>query len=333
MSQRLSRYKNKKVIITGGLGFIGSTLAIKLVELGAKVTLIDSLVPNCGGNIFNVNPVKDKVKINISDVRDRESMNYLVQNQDIMFNMAGTLSHIDSMTDPFMDLQINCVAQLSILEACRWHNPNIKIVWAGTRNQYGRAQYLPVDENHPQNPTDINGINEIAGEQYHMLYHRIYSIKSCSLRMTNTFGPRHQMRHPRQGVLNWFIKQLIDNQKITLYYPGTQIRDINYIDDVVEALLLAGISDKSWGEAYNLGGIPMGLKDFVELAIKIYGKGQYQIVPYPKDKQPIEIGDYTANWKKINSHLDWEPSTSLEVGIKQTFKYYLKNKKYYWDNS
>ncbi len=317
-------------MITGGLGFIGSTLSIKLVKLGAKVTIIDSLISDYGGNPFNINPVKNKVKFNVSDVRDRYSMNYLVQGQDIMFNLAGTLSHVDSMAEPFTDLEINCKSQLSILEACRHNNPKIQVLYAGTRNQYGKARYLPVDEKHPLEPTDVNGINCNAGEYYHLLYNNVYGIKACSLRLTNTFGPRHQMKHPRQGVLNWFLRQILDNQEIKLFGTGEQIRDINYADDVVRAFLLAGASKKVWGQVYNLGGTAVSLKEFVEIAIKVYGRGSYKIVPFPKHRKKIEIGDYVADYTKITKALSWKPKTSLESGIKKTLKFYEKNKKHYW---
>lgn len=328
----LKAYKGKKTLITGGLGFIGSSLAIRLVGLGANVLIVDSLIPQYGGNWFNIEPVKSKVRVNISDVRDRYSMEYLVQGQDIIFNLAGTLSHVDSMRDPFTDLEVNCVSQLSILEACRKNNPKVKIIWAGTRNQYGRVKYLPVDENHPMEPTDVNGINNIAGEWYHILYNNVYGIKACSLRMTNTFGPRHQMKHPRQGVLNWFLRQIIDNEKIQLWGTGEQIRDINYIDDVVGAILLVGASGskKVWGQAFNLGGTPVGLKEFVETAIKVARKGKYKIISYPPEKKPIEVGDYVADWSKIKRTLGWEPKVSLEEGIKKTLRYYKKYKRHYW---
>lgn len=323
-------YKGKNVLITGGLGFIGSALARKLVDAGSIVNIVDSLIPEYGGNFFNIKGIENKVHVNISDVRDRYSMNYLVKNQDVLFNLAGTLSHIDSMQNPFADLEINCVSQLSILEACRNNNPKIKIVYAGTRNQYGKAKYLPVDERHPLEPTDVNGINCNAGEYYHLLYNNVYGIKACSLRMTNTFGPRHQMKHPRQGVLNWFLRQLIDGETIKLFGTGEQIRDINYIDDVVEALLLTGASDKVWGQVFNLGGTPVSLKEFVERAIKINGKGKFETVPYPPDMKPIEIGDYIADYAKITYTLGWQPKVDLDEGIKRTLQYYRKYKKNYW---
>ncbi|QQS38627.1 GDP-mannose 4,6-dehydratase [Candidatus Woesebacteria bacterium] len=329
-SELKTYYKGKRVLVTGGLGFIGSSLSIKLVELGAEVTIIDSLVPDYGGNLFNIDPIKNKVNVNISDVRDKHSMNYLVQNKDIMFNLAGTLSHVDSMTDPYTDLDINCVSQLSTLEAVRHNNPQIKILFAGTRNQYGRAQYLPVDERHPLEPTDVNGININAGEYYHILYYKVYGIKSCSLRMTNTYGPRHQMKHPRQGVLNWFIRQVLDGEKVKLFGTGEQIRDTNFVDDVVRAFLLCGASEAVWGEVYNLGGIPVGLKGFAESVIKVHGRGKCETVPFPSDRKSIEIGDYIANYSKIKQTVGWTPKIELEEGIRKSLNYYMQHKDHYW---
>ena len=323
-------FKNKKILITGGLGFIGSTLAHRLVEMGADIYLIDSLIPEYGGNNFNVNGIEDKVKVNIADVRDKHSMDYLVKGKDVIFNLAGTLSHIDSMKDPFTDLEINCRSQLSILESCRKNNKDVKIVFAGTRGQYGKANYLPVDEKHPMHPTDVNGINNVAGESYHILYNNIYGIKAVSLRLTNTYGPRHQMKHHKQGIINWFIRQLIDSQTIKLYGDGKQIRDINYVDDVIEALLLVACSEKVNGEVFNLGGIPKSLIDLVKLMISVYGKGDYELIPFREDLKRIEVGDYVANYEKIKTTVKWQPKTSLEEGLRLTFDYYEKYKKHYW---
>ncbi|MCX5778179.1 MAG: NAD-dependent epimerase/dehydratase family protein [Elusimicrobia bacterium] len=323
-------FAGKRVLVTGGLGFIGSTLAYRLVELNAIVTLVDSLIPDYGGNLFNIHGIEDKVKVNISDVRDISSMNYLVQGQDYVFNLAGTLSHTDSMKDPFTDLNINCVAQLSILESCRKHNPGVKILFAGTRGQYGKADYLPVDEKHLMHPTDVNGINNIAGERYHILYNNVYGIRACSLRLTNTFGPRHQMKHHRQGIINWFIRQILEGQKVKIFGDGKQIRDTNYVDDVVEAMLMAMESDKTNGEAFNIGHNPINLKDIVEQMIQIHGSGSYEIVPFPPDSKSIEIGDYIADYSKFSKATGWIPKVKLSEGIRNTFQYYKKNKQYYW---
>ena len=323
-------FKDRNVLITGGLGFIGSMLAIKLVDIDANVTVMDSLIPDGGGNLFNIEPVEDEIKVNISDIRDKNSMDYLVRNQDYLFNLAGTLSHIDSMNDPFTDLEINCVSQLRILESCRENNPDIKIVFTGTRGQYGKCLYTPVDEKHPFIPVDVNGINKIAGEQYHILYSNVYGIKACSLRLTNTYGPRHQMKHPRQGVLNWFIRQIIDSTEIKIYGSGSQIRDTNYVDDVVDALLLAMMHEETTGEVYNIGGEPFSLVDFAERLIKVNGGGAYELIEYPGESKTVEIGDYIANYDKFSTLTGWKPKTNLEEGLKRTLAYYKQHKSMYW---
>lgn len=323
-------FKNRKVLVTGGLGFIGSNLSIRLVNSGAKVTILDALIAEYGGNKFNIFPVQNKIIVKIGDMRNQKLVNQVVQDKEIIFNLAGTLSHVDSMANPFTDLDINCRAQLTLLEACRKFNSKAKIIFAGTRNQYGKALYLPVDEKHLQEPTDINGINSIAAEKYHLLYSKIYKIPVASLRMTNTYGPRHQMKHPRQGVLNWFIRQLIDGETVQLFGDGSQIRDINYVDDVVEALLTVARESKTNGQVYNLGGQPLTLKEFVELAIKILGRGKYNLVRFPKDRKDIEIGNYVADIKKIREEAGWEPRRSPDQGINETIDYFLKNKKHYW---
>jgi len=325
-----SYFKDKKILITGGLGFIGSTLAHRLVKMGADIYLIDSLIPEYGGNNFNIDGIEDKVKVNIADVRDKHSMDYLVKGKDVIFNLAGTLSHIDSMKDPFTDLEINCRSQLSILESCRKNNKDVKIVFAGTRGQYGKANYLPVDEKHPMHPTDVNGINNVAGESYHILYNNIYGIKAVSLRLTNTYGPRHQMKHHKQGIINWFIRQLIDCQTVKLYGDGKQIRDINYVDDVIEALLLVACNEETNGEVFNLGGIPKNLIDLVKIMISVYGKGNYELIPFKEDLKRIEIGDYIANYEKVKNIVGWQPKISLEEGLRSSFDYYEKYKKHYW---
>lgn len=333
-----SAYQNKKVLITGGAGFIGSNLAIKLVEQGTEVTIVDALIAGYGGNLFNIKPVKEKVLWVKGDIREKKTVDRLVAGKEIIFNLAGTLSHVDSMTDPMTDLEINCRAQLSLLESVRKINPGVKIVFAGTRNQYGKAKYLPVDENHPQEPTDINGINNIAAEKYHLMYTHVYGIKTVSLRMTNTFGPRHQMKHSRQGILNWFIRKILDNEEVVLFGNGKQVRDVNYVDDVVSALLSVGQSSKGWGEAYNLGGTPVSLLDFVKKTIKIVERFQNEVRPrkgivlrpFPPDRKQIEIGDYIADWSKIKKTYGWKPEVSLEDGIRKTVEYYKKNKQYYW---
>jgi nucleoside-diphosphate-sugar epimerase len=250
---KFENFTDKEVLITGGLGFIGSNLAIKLVELGAHVTIIDSMIPEYGGNIKNIEPVKDKITINYSDVRDEFSVKYLIQQKDFLFNLAGQTSHIDSMTNPFQDLEINAKSQLSILEACRKYNPSIKIVFASTRQLYGKPQYLPVDEKHPIIPVDVNGINKLSGESYHLLYNDVYNIDACVLRLTNTYGPRLRVKDARQTFLGIWIRTVLEDKPFLIFGDGEQVRDYNYVDDVVDAFLLAALSEKSNGEIYNLG--------------------------------------------------------------------------------
>ena len=319
------------ILITGGLGFIGSTLAIAEVKRGNKVTVVDALLPDYGGNKFNIKQIEKEIEIETGDVRNTKLMEKLVKKKDIVYSLAGTLSHVDSMTDPFTDLEINCVSQLTLLEACRKYNPESKILFAGTRNQYGRAKYLPVDENHPMEPVDVNGINNIAAEWYYRLYHNAHGLRTCSLRLTNVYGPRHQMKHPRQGVLNWFIRQLIDGKTVELFGDGSQIRDINFVSDVVSAFMSAADSSKSIGEVFNLGGDAVSLESFVKSAIKVFGKGDFRTIPFPAERKSIEVGDYIADRSKIKTKLGWEPGVGLEAGLKKTFDYYLKYKKYYWE--
>ncbi len=323
------RYRGVRALITGGLGFIGSTLAHRLVAAGAEVMLVDSLIPEYGGNMFNINGIADHVRVNVADVRDQYAMNYLVKGHDVMFNLAGTLSHIDSMTDPLTDLEINCRSQLAILESCRLHNRDLKIVFAGTRSQYGRARYLPVDEMHPLDPTDVNGINNNAGEAYHILYSKVHGIRATSLRLSNTYGPRHQMRHHRQGIINWFVRLAVEGSEISLFGDGTQVRDTNYVDDVVEALLVAGAHDASTGEVFNIGGEPASLLGIAERLSRLTG-ATYRLVPFPPEARAIEIGDYVADWTKARTVLGWFPRVSLDEGLATTVEYYRKHREHYW---
>ena len=323
MSSNLEILRSKKALITGGLGFIGSNLAHRLVDLGMEVTLVDSLIPEYGGNLRNVDAIKDRITINISDIRDEHAMKYLVQGQDYLFNLAGQTSHLDSMDNPYTDLDINCRSQLSMLEACRKHNPGISVVFASTRQMYGSPKYLPVDERHPIQPVDVNGINKMAGEWYHMVYDRVYGIRSCSLRLTNTYGPRMRIKDARQTFLGVWIRNILRNEPLRVFGDGKQIRDFNYVDDVVEAFLEAAVSEESSGKFYNLGADdPISLKDTAELMIKVYGSGKYEIVPFPEDRKIIDIGDYYADYRRIRSQLGWKPTTSLADGLKKTLEYF-----------
>jgi UDP-glucose 4-epimerase len=327
--QRSDHFGGAKVLITGGLGFIGSNLAERLVGLGAEVLLLDSLAPEYGGNLHNIDGLDGKVKINISDVRDPYSMKYLIQGQDFLFNLAGQTSHLDSMTDPYTDLEINCHSQLSILEACRQHNPKIKVIYASTRQIYGKPDYLPVDERHLLRPVDVNGINKMAGEWYHILYNNVYGVRACALRLTNTIGPRMRIKDARQTFVGVWIRLLLEGRSFEVW-GGEQLRDFTYVDDCVDALLFAAASDKANGAVFNLGGdCVISLGDLARLLVKVNGTGEYVIRAFPDDRKKIDIGDYYSDYSLIRRSLGWEPKVGLEEGLRRTIEFYRKNLPHY----
>jgi len=318
-------FRGKQVLITGGAGFIGSNLARRLVDCGARVTVVDSFIPEYGGNLFNLDGYEDRLAINVADVRDPYSMNYLVRKKDYLFNLAGQISHIDSMQNPYADLDINVRAQLSILEACRLNNPDIRIFFPSTRQIYGKPAYIPVDEKHPLNPVDVNGINKIAAEQYHILYHRVYGMPLTILRLTNTFGPRMRVKDSRQTFIGWWIRQALEGDPIRVFGDGLQLRDLNFVDDVVDAILLAVTSEQAYGQIYNLGSNPVSLVDLAELMVELAGKGSFELVPFPPERKAIDIGSYYADYGKIESELGWRPAVSLRDGLQRTLDYYQLN--------
>lgn len=322
-------FSGKRVLITGGLGFIGSNLASRLVELGAEVILVDSLIPEYGGNLFNIDGIKNEVRVNISDVRDEHSMKYLVQGQDFLFNLAGQTSHMDSMEDPHTDLEINCRAQLSILEVCRRHNPGVKVVFASTRQIYGKPDYLPVDEKHLLRPVDVNGINKMAGEWYHTLYNNVHGVRACSLRLTNTYGPRMRVKDARQTFLGIWIRLLVEGKPFEVW-EGEQLRDFTYVDDAVEAMLLTAASDGGNGQAFNLGGErAISLKELASLIVEVNAGGEFRVRSFPKDRKRIDIGDYYADDRLLREALGWEPKIPLREGIARTLGYYREHLKHY----
>jgi len=325
----LESYAGKAVLVTGGLGFIGSTLSRRLVDLGAHVTVIDSLIPDYGGNLFNIDGYEDRLIVNIADVRDPFAMRALVKGQDVLFNLAGQVSHMDSMADPFTDLEINARSQLSILEACRHENPAVKVVYAGTRQQYGKPRYLPLDEDHLQAPTDVNGVNKLAGEWYHIVYHTAYGLRTTSLRLTNTYGPRQLIKHNRQGFIGWFIRLAVEGREIQLYGDGSQLRDLTYVDDVVDAFLRAGVGEGTDGNVYNLGGAaPISLLELARLIVQIAGRGSVVLAPWPEERKKIDIGDVYSSYARIEAALGWKPVTALADGLERTIAYYAR----YLDN-
>ncbi|MEI6668433.1 MAG: NAD-dependent epimerase/dehydratase family protein [Acidobacteriota bacterium] len=316
-------YRNRSVMITGGLGFIGSNLAHRLADLGADVLLVDSLIPDYGGNLYNIEDIKDRVRVNIADVRQQSTMNYLVRHVDVIFNLAGQVSHIDSMRDPYTDLEINCRSQLSLLEACRRNNPHAKVVYAGTRQVYGKPDSLPVTERHLVRPTDVNGINKVAGEYYHLVYNNVFGVRACSLRLTNVYGPRQLVKHNRQGFIGWFIRLVVEDGEIEIYGDGSQLRDFVFVDDAADAFLAAGASDACNGEVFNVGGLePTSHRDLVRLLIEVAGSGRVRHVEWPAEKKAIDIGSFYADSSRFTAATLWQPHVGLREGLSRTVAFY-----------
>ena len=327
------------ILISGGLGFIGSNLALALAHRNEPSTLIDSLNPNYGGNLRNIVPLGDDhlLRVNVSDVRDRHSLECLLKGAGVLYNLAGQTSHTDSMADPFTDLDINARAQLSLLEVCRQVTPEVRIVYASTRQIYGRPHYLPADEAHPLQPVDVNGINKLAGEQYHLLYSQVYGIRSCVLRLTNTYGPRMRIKDARQTFLGVWIRNLLQRQPFEVW-GGEQLRDYTYVDDCVSALQLAASSDAAIGEIYNLGGCghPVSLLETAETLVAAardldlpLASEPFVVRAYPAERKKIDIGDYYADDRKIRQHLGWEPQIGLREGLRRTLAYYATELEHY----
>jgi len=327
-----SALSGSRALVTGGLGFIGSHLAQRLVELGSDVTIIDSLIPEYGGNLFNVREIEDRVRVNLSDIRDPWSIRALVQGQDYIFNLAGQVSHIDSMEDPQTDLDINCKAQLSLLEACRAINPDVVLVFAASRQQYGRPRFVPVTEDHPQIPVDVNGINLVAGENYHLLYRDVYGIRATSLRLTNTYGPHLLMKHGRQGFITVFVRLAIEGKAISVYGDGSQLRDFTYVSDAVDAFLRAALTPETYGRALNVGGLrPVSLLETAELCQAVAGLGApVQGVPWPPERERIDIGSIYVDHSKLTELTGWEPMVDLREGLERTIAFYRAHGEHYW---
>lgn len=326
-----SRFDRQRIMITGGLGLIGSALARRLVESGANVDilLVDSLNENFGGNLFNIQAIRDRVRVNISDIRDTHGLRYLLRDCDVIFNLAGQTSHLDSMNAPFEDLQINCLAQLSLLEACREINPGVRIIYASTRQVYGRPHYLPVDEQHPVNPVDVNGINKVSGESYHLLYQRVHGIRTSVLRLTNTYGPHMRIRDARQIFLGVWVKNLIQGKPFEVW-GGAQRRDFLYVDDAADAFVAAALCDNTIGKVLNVGG--SDTVTLLELAERLVGGREtsgFRRCEFPADRQRIDIGDYFTDDSAFRQLTGWRAATSLDVGLATTVDFYSKNYKAY----
>jgi UDP-glucose 4-epimerase len=331
----LEFYAGKHTLVTGGLGFIGSNLAIRLLELGAHVQVVDAAIPETGANAFNIESVRDHQHLSVRtvDVRDVLAMERLVRNKEIIFNLAGQVSHIDSMQDPFTDLEINCRSQLALLEACRHNAPRTKVIFASTRQIYGRVPEddLPVDERRPPNPVDVNGINKLAGERYHVLYNNVYGLRTSVLRLTNTYGPRMLVKNNRQTALGWLIRQAMDGEDIAIFGDGSQLRDFTYVDDVVEAFLIAGANDAANGQVFNVGGIePISLRDVADLLVETAGTGSYHLMPFPAERKAIDVGSIYVDDRKLRRVLRWHPRIDINEGLARTVAFYRANREHYW---
>ncbi|MFH1742738.1 MAG: GDP-mannose 4,6-dehydratase [bacterium] len=324
-------FPGKKVLVTGGLGFIGSNLAFRLVDIGADVTLLDNMLPQFGGNLFNVEPIQNRIRINFSDIRDRASMNYIVQGQDYVFHLAGQVSHVDSVRDPFADIDINVVGTMTLLEACRQFNPDAKLVFSGTRGEYGSAVKLPVDEEAPTNPKGLYAITNLTAEKIVLMYHEVHHVRGVCLRITNTYGPRHHMRHNRYGVANWFIRLAMDDEIIPIMGDGKIIRDFLYVDDLMDVMLWVGANEEAGGQIFNIGsGIPTDFIELGEIIVRVAGSGRCEYVPFSEERKQVEPGHYYTDIGKIRRVSAWEPRTSLEDGIRKTIEFYRMYRDHYW---
>jgi UDP-glucose 4-epimerase len=324
-------FKGKKVLVTGGLGFVGSNLTAQLVKFGAKVTIVDNMIPRLGGNLFNVKEIVDDIHVNFSDVRDSHSMDYLVKGKEFIFHLAGQVNHVDSIRNPIQDLDINCRGTLVLLESCRKHNRNAKIIFSGTRGEYGSSVKLPVAEDHPTNPKGIYAVTNLTAEKMILVYHDVHKILGTCLRITNTYGPRHQMAHDEYGVLNWFIRKAIDEEVVPVFGDGHILRDFLYVDDLVDCFLHVATSPQAYGEVFNVGsGIPINFIDLAKKIVKIAGTGKVTFTEFTHERKEVEPGDYYTDISKIKRMIGWKPKTDLEEGLRRTIEFYRKYKKEYW---
>jgi UDP-glucose 4-epimerase len=329
--RRLDAFQGRHALVTGGLGFIGSNLVHALTALDCRVTVIDSLAPEQGGNRFNLKGIEDSVDLRVEDIRDEEAVAAAVRGQDFVFNLAASVSHLDSLDAPFHDVDVNVRGTLVVLEAIRRFSPEAHVVYAGTRSEYGLIQTVPVSEEHPLLPTEVNSANKAAGDLYHFAYHIAHGLPTVSLRLTNTYGPRMLTAHWRQGFINWFVRLAVEGGTFRLYGDGSQVRDLVYVDDVVKALLLAAVTPQATGQALNVGsGKPVSLLEIATELIDIAGKGEIEYVPFPEDAKRIEIGDYVADTTKIERVLDWEPAVSLREGLERSVRYFEAHREHYW---
>jgi UDP-glucose 4-epimerase len=326
-----ARFAGVNCLVTGGLGFIGSNLAIRLVEMGARVTLVDAMMPDYGGNLFNIAPIRDRVTVNFGDICDRHAMDWLVRGQDYVFHLAGQASHVMSLTDPYPDIEYNIKGTVVVMEALRRFNPAARVVFTGTRSEYGPTTKLPVSEDAPTNPKGIYEISNLAAEKIVQVYNDTHGIRTVPLRLTNTYGPRAQMKHARYGVANWFVRLALDDRTIPVFGDGSAVRDFLYVDDCVDAILLAATSDAAAGQVFNVGvDRPTTMRELAETIVRLTGSGRWELAPYTAERKALEPGDFYSDITKIRRALGWQPHTPLEDGLRLTIAYYRAHKAYYW---
>lgn len=327
-------FKGKTALITGGMGFIGSNLAIRLANLGAKVTILDSMIPDYGGNEFNLAPVKDRVKVNYCDISDASAVNYLVRGQDYVFHLAGQVCHLMSLSNPFPDIEFNIRGTAVLMEALRQFNPNAICVYTGTRGQYGASVSLPVNEEAPTNPKGIYEISNLTAEKIIKVYNDVHGVRSVLLRLSNIYGPRSQMKHSRFGVCNWFVRLAMDNDTIQVYGDGSILRDFCYVDDTVEAIIKSAITPAAYGEIFNVGSdIPVSFLELTKTICDVSKTGKWEYAEFSAERKAQEPGDFYSDISKIDRVVGWKPTTTLEAGLAKTIEYYRKHREYYWTSN
>ena len=319
------------VLITGGLGMIGSTIAKKLVELGAQVTVLDAMLPLYGGNLFNLHPYSDKINICVADIRDEAAVNFLVRDKEVIFNLAAQVSYTDSVTDPLLDLDINCRGHLTLLESCRNQELKPRVVFSSSRMVYGRTLKCTVDENHRTDPLMPYAVHKLAGEKYHFMYYQNNGIPCVIARIANPYGPGQQMKHSKYGIVNWFIKMAMENQTIKIFGAGNQKRDYVFVSDIADALISLATAQNIEGKIFNVGsGEGVAFKEMAKTVVETVGRGQIEFVPWPSNYENIETGDYVSDITKISSYSEWVPKVALGEGVQMTYEFYKENKMHYW---
>jgi len=323
-------FAGKKVLITGGVGFLGSNLAIRLLELGSDVTLIDTLSSGSGANLFNIGSLGKDVRVVVGGMGDQKLIAPLISRVDVVFNLAGKTSHLDSMEDPFQDLDSNVVEQLRFLELCRKLNPGLRIIFASTRQVYGKPEYLPVDEKHAVNVVDVNGVNKVAAENYHHVFQAVYGLRPSILRLTNSYGPRMRVKDARQNFLGIWVKKAIAGEAIEIFGDGTQLRDFNHVADVVDAFLRVAARDECIGKTYNLGSEePLSLRAIADIFISLESSTSVKIVPFPEKLKGIDIGNFYGDFRLLEQETGWRPRHSMESGLSETLDFYRENRAQY----